>query len=66
MVALPVAQAPILVLAGLLQISPVYVLGAFLLGKSIKYTLVAVCTVNMEDRLVPLARKWNESGIRHS
>jgi len=50
--ALPIAQAPILAVAGLLQVSEIAILAAFLCGKSLKYSIIAYTVVRGEHRFL--------------
>jgi len=49
--ALPISQAPALILSGLLQIGFTHVLGAFLVGKTVKYALIARGVMKIEDKV---------------
>ena len=48
--ALPIAQAPAIAVAGLLQVSVFKVLLAFLCGKTLKYTLISILVTRSEAR----------------
>ena len=48
---LPIAQAPVLVLCGLLKTPLVYVVLAFLAGKAMKYAVISLLVVRSETRL---------------